>query len=95
MAEAVGTDKVHVTWEETSDGCGRTGFRVSYTPEGVGGTLSTGLGTSVYNYTVLGLHCNTAYIFTVSSIARDRLTAAQSKGVRVLVGGNYILYHRE
>ena len=82
-----------MTWEQPPDHACRKDFRVSFTAEKGGKTQSTGVGPSASGYTVLGLHCNTAYIFNVASIALDGLTAAQNKGVRALVGGNYSLYH--
>ena len=98
MAEAVGADGVHVTWEQPPDGNCRTGltFTVSYTPERGGVTLSTGAGgPSASDYTVLGLHCNTAYIFTVGTVTREDGSVVWSEGVRALAGGdcNYSLYH--
>ena len=94
MAEAVGADGVHVTWEQPPARYCRIGFRVSYTPERGGRTLSTGVGSfSATDYTVLGLHCNTVYIFTVGSIAQDGMTVTWSEGVRALAGGDYSLHH--
>ena len=93
MAEAVGAGGVHVTWEEPPDRNCRIGFRVSFTPENGRGTLTAGVGISVYNYTVLGLHCNTAYIFKVGSVAHDGITVTWSEGVRALAGGDYGLCH--
>ena len=92
MAEAVGADGVHVTWEQPHASKCRTGFRVSFTQRG-GMTLSTGVGSSETDYTVLGLHCNTAYIFTVGSIAYEDGSVAWSEGVRALAGGDYNLHH--
>ena len=93
MAEAVGADGVHVTWELPPDTACRRDFMVSYTPEREGDTLSTGVGPSASGYTILGLQCNTAYIFTVGSIAQDGNTVTWSEGVRALVGGDYGLCH--
>ena len=94
MAEDVGAHGVHVTWELPPDTACRIGFRVSFTPERGGGTLSTRAGgLSVSDYTVLGLQCNTAYIFKVGSIAQDGITVTWSEGVRALAGGDYGLCH--
>ena len=96
MAEAVGADRVHVTWEQPPNPVCRISFRVSYTPERGGVTLSSGAGgPSAIAFTVQNLHCNTAYIFTVGSIAQDGLTVTWSEEVRALVGGNYSLYHHK
>ena len=94
MAEAVGADGVHVTWELPPDTVCRKDFRVSFTPEREEDTQSTGAGgLSATDYTVLGLHCNTVYIFKVGSVAQDGMTVTWSEGVRALAGGDYGLCH--
>ena len=94
MAEAVGADGVHVTWELPTDHACRKDFRVSFTPEREEDTQSTGAGgLSATDYTFQNLQCNTAYIFTVGSIAEDGNTVSQSEGVRALAGGDYGLCH--
>ena len=93
MAEAVGADGVHVIWELPPDTVCRIDFSVFFTPEREGGeTLSTGVGTAASEYTVQNLLCNTAYVFTVGSVAREDGSVSLSEGVRVLVGGNYSYY---
>ena len=93
MAEAVGTDRVHVTWELPPASNCRKDFRIFVTPEKGGGTLPAVVGSpSVSDYTFLGLHCNTAYVFTVGSVTHDGNTASVSEGVRALAGGNYSYY---
>ena len=93
MAEAVGADGVHVTWELPPDTACRIGFRVSFTPERGGVTPFARAGPSTSDYTVLGLDCNTAYIFTVGSVTQDGITVTWSEGVRALAGGDYGLCH--
>ena len=89
MAEAVGADGVHVTWELPPDHVCRSGFTVSYTSERKRETLSTGVGPSASDSPLPGLHCNTAYIVTVGTVAHKDASVAQSEEVRVLVGGDY------
>ena len=94
MAEAVGADGVHVTWELPPDRACRKDFRVSFTPEREEDTQFTGVGSlSATDYTARGLQCNTAYIFKVGSIAHDGIIVTWSEGVRALVGGDYGLCH--
>ena len=89
MAEAVGADEIHVTWELPPDHVCRSGFTVSYTSERKRETLSTGVGPSASDSPIPGLHCNTAYIVTVGTVAHKDASVAQSEEVRVLVGGDY------